>query len=591
MKTFSDFCIQIPEGAKGPEVFSQCPECSHTRTKSRVKCLSVNIDKGLWCCHHCDWAGSLKEGQESSHTERRQTERRSHYKRPANLLEISLSKAMLDWFHARGITDEVIKRNRIEPRRCYMPGLEDFVEAIAFPYLRGGQLINLKYRAIPEKHFRLEPQCELVLYGLDDIQPDKPLIWVEGEPDKLALEVAGFKNAVSVPNGAPPPEAKNYSARLKFLEADEEKIQSVKNHILAVDSDIAGRQLESELARRLGIEKCLRVRWPELVKDANEMLIKHGPLDLAWYIENAEPFPIEGVFGPSDCRDELNHLYEHGFEPGVKTGWTKIDDLYTVAPRQVTVVTGIPSSGKSNFIDCLLVNLAKFHGWSFVLFSPENLPLEQHMAAIAEKYLKKPFYDGPTPRMSRTEFETAKIWIDEHFRWISPNNADDWTVDKILTTASQLCLRRGIHGVVIDPWNELESTRPAQMTETEFISQSLKRLGLFALRSKVHVWIVVHPAKLYRRDDGSYPIPSLYDCAGSAHWRNKADNGICVWRDLSDPGSNEVQIHVQKIRFRHIGRHGMTTLYYEKPCATYSEYQVSNGHARHWTEEKPDGDE
>src|SRR5215813_14095751 len=112
MKTFSDFCIQIPEGAKGPEVFSQCPECSHTRTKSRVKCLSVNIDKGLWCCHHCDWAGSLKEGQESSHTERRQTERRSHYKRPANLLEISLSKAMLDWFHARGITDEVIKRNR-----------------------------------------------------------------------------------------------------------------------------------------------------------------------------------------------------------------------------------------------------------------------------------------------------------------------------------------------------------------------------------------------------------------------------------------------------------------------------------------------
>jgi twinkle protein len=132
----------------------------------------------------------------------------------------------------------------------YMPQLEDFVEAIAFPYFRNGQLINVKYRSIPEKYFRLEPQCELVLYGLDDIRPDEPLVWVEGECDKLALEVAGFKNVVSVPNGAPPPEAKNYSALLKFLEADEDKIQSAKRHILAVDSDVPGIHLEGELARR-----------------------------------------------------------------------------------------------------------------------------------------------------------------------------------------------------------------------------------------------------------------------------------------------------------------------------------------------------
>ena len=317
------------------------------------------------------------------------------------------------------------------------------------------------------------------------------------------------------------------------------------------------------------------------------MLVKHGALDLAWYIENPEPFPIEGVFGPSDCREELNRLYDEGFVKGYKTGWAKVDELYTVAPQQLTVVTGIPSSGKSNFLDCLLVNLAKAHGWNFAIFSPENLPLEQHMAAIAEKYLKKPFPEGPTPRMSRTEFQSTMNWVEEHFKWISPNDADDWTVDKILTTASQLCLRRGIHGLVIDPWNELESTRPAHMTETEFISQSLKRIGLFALRSKIHVWIVVHPAKLYRSDNGKYPIPSLYDCSGSAHWRNKADNGICVWRDLSDPKSTEVEIHVQKIRFRHIGRHGVVKLFYENPCATYAEYGFSNGREyEDWIEER-----
>jgi twinkle protein len=580
VKTFADYGIQIPEGANGPEVFLACPKCSHTRTKSRVKCLSVNIEKGVWCCHHCGFAGGLKDGQAFSHAERK-----PQYRKPSRLLETPLPKPMADWFHTRGITDAVLKRNRIEPRRCYFPQLEDFVEAIAFPYFRNGELINLKYRSLPAKYFRLEPQCELVLYGLDDIQPDQPLIWVEGECDKLALEVVGFKNVVSVPNGAPPPEAKNYSALLKFLEADEEKIRSVSRHILAVDSDVAGIHLEGELARRLGVEKCARVRWSEGVKDANEMLIKHGALDLAWYIENPEPFPLEGVFSPSDCREELAQLYENGFEKGLETGWRKIDDLYTVAPRQVTVVTGIPSSGKSEWLDNLLVNLARLHGWNFAIFSPENLPLEQHMAAIAEKYTRKPFGDGPTPRMSREEFDAALQWVEDHFAWIAPSSAEDWTVEKVLGTAGQLCLRRGVHGLVIDPWNELEPLRPVGMTETEYISQSLKRIGLFALRSRVHVWIVVHPAKLYRNDSGRYPIPSLYDCSGSAHWRNKSDVGLCVWRDLGDPESTEVQIHVQKVRFRHIGRHGMATLFYEKPCATYVEYDAPNGRT-HWTEER-----
>jgi twinkle protein len=158
MKTFADYGIEISDGAKGPEVFLQCPECSHARIKSRVKCLSVNLEKGLWCCHHCGWVGSLKDGEKYS-----QAERRPQYRKPSKLLETSLTKSMTDWFHARDITDAVLKRNRIEPRRIYMPQRENFVEAIAFPYFRNGELINLKYRSIPEKYFRLEPQCEIAL--------------------------------------------------------------------------------------------------------------------------------------------------------------------------------------------------------------------------------------------------------------------------------------------------------------------------------------------------------------------------------------------------------------------------------------------
>jgi twinkle protein len=178
--------------------------------------------------------------------------------------------------------------------------------------------------------------------------------------------------------------------------------------------------------------------------------------------------------------------------------------------------------------------------------------------------------------MTGAELEAALSWADQHFAWIMPSSEDDWTVEKLLTAADQLCLRRGIRGLVIDPWNELESLRPAGMSETEYVSHALKRIRIFARQRNVHVWIVIHPSKLYRDDKGRYPVPTLYDCAGSAHWRNKADNGIVVWRDLSEPDSAEVQIHIQKIRFRHVGRRGMARLYYEPVCATYRDYEPAN---------------
>jgi twinkle protein len=262
--------------------------------------------------------------------------------------------------------------------------------------------VNRKYRTIESKNFRLETGCELVLYGLDDIEPEQ-CFWVEGEVDKLTVEVAGVRSVVSVPNGAPPTNAKNYAALLGFLEADREKLEAVKHHVIAVDADPPGEALATELARRLGPEKCSRVPWPQGCKDANDLLMRHGAEDLRWYLDNPEPFPIEGAFGIEDRCVDVRSLYENGFDRGVSTGWRELDRVYTVRPREVTVVTGIPGTGKSNVIDALATNLAKLHGWRFAVFSPENLPLEPHMAAIIEKYIGQPFHDGPTPRMSRGE--------------------------------------------------------------------------------------------------------------------------------------------------------------------------------------------
>jgi putative DNA primase/helicase len=59
--TLFDYGIEVPPGASG-EIKTTCPQCSHTRRKKRDRCLSVNVDSGVWFCWHCGWRGGLKEG-------------------------------------------------------------------------------------------------------------------------------------------------------------------------------------------------------------------------------------------------------------------------------------------------------------------------------------------------------------------------------------------------------------------------------------------------------------------------------------------------------------------------------------------------
>lgn len=571
MKSFSDFGITLPQGASGPEVYVTCPQCSQMRKKKNVRCLSVNLEKKVFICHHCGFAGGL--GKEPSYASRVNI-----YRRPDPIRQATVSEKLLDWITKRGISEEAARRNKIESASIYFGQIEDFAEAIVFPYYRKGELINRKFRMIADKKFRLESGCELILYGLDDIAEGKPLIWVEGEADKLALETAGYLNVVSVPNGAPAENSKNYENLFSYLDTSHEEIGKVKKHIIAVDSDDPGRRLEDELARRLGVDICLRTRWPDGCKDANDVLIKHGSEDLRWYIDNAEEFPIDDALDPEETKDDVQRFFFKGHERGISTGWKILDRYYTVKPGQFTAVTGIPSSGKSNWLDHLIVNLAKNHDWKIAVFSPEQMPVEEQAAALLEKYIGLPFHAGYKTRMTEMDLDLAMEWLQKHFVFILPGarwrstDEEKWTLDRILATAAKLCVRRGIHGLVIDPWNELEPHRPNGTTETDYIGMSLQRIKRFARTHKIHIWVVVHPTKLARDKNGEYPVPTLYDCAGSSNWRNKCDNGICIWRDLNGPDTAEVQIHVQKIRYRSVGERGMAKLYYDKPCATYSEF-------------------
>lgn len=560
MKQFSDFGIDVPPGRTG-EVATTCPKCSPHRKNAKAKCLSVNIEKAVWKCNHCTWVGSLEQGEERKSNPFEYVPKRYHKPAYNQAPETDQSK-MLKWFSDRGIPANIVALNKITTNTVWMPQVEENVKAIQFPYFRDGECINIKSRD-HQKHFRMESGAERILYGMDQVE-GTTLIIVEGEIDKLSIETVGFKNCVSVPDGAPAPNTKDSNSKFSFLESCEEWLQQFTHFILAVDNDEPGRKLEEELARRLGRDKCLQVQWPEGCKDANEVLCKEGALRLEQAINDAFPYPVKGLFDVKSFLPQIKRLYENGMERGAKTGWDVLDPLINFSTGQWTVVTGIPGHGKSEWLDALMVNLAHSYNWTFAVFSPENQPLEMHFQKLAEKYIGKPFFGKE--RMDKTELATAARWIDPRFSFVLPD-AEDMSVDSVLHLAKTAVIRKGIKGVVIDPWNELDHSRSQNLTETEYISQCLSKIRRFARDNNVHVFLVAHPTKLKKEKNEQgimvYMAPTPYDISGSSHWRNKADNAITIFRPDVTKESSTVQIHIQKIRFKNNGKPGVIELNYE----------------------------
>jgi len=569
MKTLSDFGIEVPFGETG-EVRTTCPSCSPERNKSNEKCLAVNIAKGAWFCHHCGWSGSISKGAVDGQAIQQIRPRKKTWVRPDVKPQSRIHPAVIKWFQARGISEAVLLANGVFSGDVVMRKGEKPVLVAQMPYFREGKIINIKYRDIQKKRFRMFKGAERILYGLDQMDERQTVI-VEGEFDKLALHEAGIVNAVSVPDGAPDVDAKNYASKFDFLKADEKKIKAVLRWIIAVDDDGPGHKLQEELVRRFGPARCWCATWPAGCKDANDVLIKFGPEKLKQCIDNAEPVPVEGVYRVNDFRDRIMAAYDHGIDRGLSTGWKTVDELYTVRPGEMTILTGIPSSGKSEWLDAMAVNMSVMHGWAFGVLSLENLPLERHFIKLAEKFTGWPFEAGPwSERMTPFDLETAISWGNEKFIFLVPRE-DSLNIDGILGLAEVLCFRHGINGMIIDPWNELDHRRPGSMNESEYISQSLGKIRRFAREHKVHVWLVAHPTKLRKKDDGTYPAPTPYDISGSAHWRNKADCCIAVHRPNHTRESLLTEIHVQKIRFKEIGKVGTAQLQYEILSGRYRE--------------------
>ncbi|MCH8113095.1 MAG: toprim domain-containing protein [Proteobacteria bacterium] len=484
-------------------------------------------------------------------------------KRPDPPRTMDTGDRMYGWFAGRGISREVV-----EAMGVYVSG-EGEHRAIVFPYTRGGQLVNNKYRTA-DKRFRQEKDAERTFYNIDAVSNAARVIIAEGEVDVLSLLEVGYEAVISLPDGAPAtPDAKG-ERRYEALRTCGEEIGHVKKFVIAKDADAPGGYLADELARRLGRDRCWLVDWPTDSKDANDVLVKHGSEKVRACIEAAKPYPVSGLYTFDHFEAEIDRLYRDGHEETYSTGWPAVDQIMKVPAQRgmLWIVTGIPNGGKSEWVDALAMNLAKAHGWRTAFCSFENPP-DLHAVKLLEKYLEQPFWEGPTPRMGEGDLARGKTFIADHFPLIRADD-DSPTLNWLFEKMRAVVVRYGVRIIVADPYNELEHQRPNGMTETEYVSDMLGRMRRFAYAHGCQMILVAHPAKLRRREDGSLPTPGLYDISGSANFANKADFGIIVHRDLK---TGRTTISVRKCRFKHLGKIGDVELEYDVPTGCYRPYR------------------
>jgi len=512
-----------------------CPLCSADRKpkNQKAKCASYDWERGLGTCHNCDKSFQL-------HTYQRKGKAEKVYIKPEQVaIHNEPGMKVEEWFKTRGISHQTLIDLKVTEGPEWMPQTQKTENVIKFNYFMGGELTNVKYRD-GRKNFKLYKGAEKVFYNIDSIVGFEYCVIVEGEMDVLALHEAGITNAVSVPNGAT-----LNTNNLDYLDSCIDYFEDKDKIILACDSDEAGQALQAELIRRLGSEVCYITTFEDC-KDANEYLLKYGKERLSERISKSKPVPLENVTTFRDIEDEVTDFVRNGFKPGFQIGLQNFDDIFSTYTGQFITVTGIPSSGKSDFVDQMVVGYNNNYGWKTAFASPENQPTYLH----AHKLMRKTWQGMPTKEdIGGERWNQVADHCNSNYYHI---DMERYTLDSVLKKAAELVKRKGIKCLVIDPFNKVRDVGGSDDVN-RYTMEYLAKIEIFAKKYDVLVFIVAHPTKMYKDKDGKIEEPTMYNIKGGGEWYDASYHGILVHRDYE---AKTVKAKVLKVKFQNLGENG-----------------------------------
>lgn len=547
-----DFQYLLSSGKK--RVRSVCPFCNERRSNKKDKCLSIDTESGAYYCHYCNAKGYFKSKLDETLSKDRKLykPKKMNFVKPKaknKEMEQVFADPFLQYFQERGISKETLIKARVTQETEFMPQVGRKIGCMAFNYYLDGELINIKHRT-RNKDFKLVSGAKLIPYNIDSIAPDayesdegKYCLYVEGEIDALTYIECGFEHVVSVPNGA----STNLEYLDDFIDSHFDKLDCI---YISVDNDKKGVECRNELIRRFGSEMCKLVEYPKPCKDINEVLVQYGRSAVEECVRNAKDCKPDGIQELVDVEAALDDIFEHGFEKGATFGIPSLDDIFSVKTGLLHIVTGVPSHGKSFMLNYLLIRLNLLHDWKVAFFSPEFYPVSHHIAQTIETYGGKRFCKE---NYSIPVYDKMKDYLARNMFYIDPNDTD---INSVMERAKYLIRKKGIKVLVIDPFNALTDKERKNQKQDEYISEFLQKLRWFCRKYDVAGFIIMHPTKLQKLENGQYPVCDLYNCKGASEINDKADVGITVWRNKEE---DYAELHITKMKFRNLGKNGHAT--------------------------------
>ena len=533
---------------------TKCPNCLKIG-KRQEDSLSVDPSRNVFNCHKCGWNnGQINNQKIQNYIPQPPKQKKQGEYRPSELRP--LKTAELQYFENRGISEQVLFKSGVRGCTKWMSQIQGDCDTIAFQFIKSNKRVNTKYRTA-DKQMSQDANAEKCFYNFEVLEKKPKRVHItEGEIDALTLIECGFIDVVSVPDGAPNPTANNLDNKFSYFTEEAMKLfDAIEEIVLVTDNDENGRFLESELRRRLGIDKCLFIQYPEGSKDINDVLVKEGPEAVEDVLLSAKHYPVDGLHTFADYKNEIIDMYNGVQQQYWTTGWPHMDKHLKVKGGQLNIVTGTPGSGKSEWVDDLMINTVHTYGAKWAVFSPENYPVKVYFRKLSEKYESMNFNDFQEQTLKNSITE-----LSNHIHLIVDNDKDDVTMDYLFERIRTLVFRKGIKAVIIDPWNEISHVMGER--EDQYLAKMLRKVKRFIRKYDLSFWLVAHPRNPSRDKDGNYNKITAYDIAGGYTWNAKADNIFSVWRDRQD-NKKPVEVDILKIKYKTDGELGTCRFFYQ----------------------------
>jgi len=542
---------------KGEEIIAKyCPFCKGGQHHDK-NTFAINRTTGAYNCKRgkCNESGSIYQLaeflrvdiEEDRATYFRESKQKKTYKKIENRHE-TLSKSTIAYFKLRMISEETLRKARVTT---------DNRGNIVFNYYHDGNLEFVKYKLPRQaqkgeaKSWR-EADTKPILYGMDECIPGKPLVIVEGEPDKLTLDECNIENAVSIPSG---------TEDFTWLDLTWEWLEKFDEIIIWSDNDLAGKGFQQEAISRLSDWK-IKVVHTEY-KDSNQMLVtiaqaeglERAKEEIRKAVKNAKTIKKEFLSDLADVRRK-----DYRSDKAISTGYTELDDLIGgMYGGQLIIWTGFNGSGKSTFLSNLLLNGIDKGNRTFVysgeLSKSEFKEWMDLQASGSENltnyYCSVKRQDIPIPDPRYYDY------LDNFYRdRIYLFDTDDYATDKkILEAMSYMAKREGIKVFAIDNLMTMNITGNGEINEKQ--GKLILKLKQFARTFNAVVHLVAHPRKPgpgQRRVD-------KYSISGTADITNLADRVIGFHRLNADERTKE----------EYSGYNNLLTIFKDRKFGVYDE--------------------